>query len=82
MNGVMLVYKKLGQVLSSPQSFGLGEPPPQSLIETLSTMRRLLREELAEDNEQSSEDWLSSELSQDADPPEMVELSEGPEKGD
>ncbi len=67
MNRVMRVYKILGQVLNSPQSYGLGDRAPRPLIETLSTMRQCLREELAEDNHLSSEDWLSSELSQDAD---------------
>ena len=67
MNRVLLVYKTLGRVLDSPQSFGLGEHAPKSLEETLSAMRRCLGEELAEENELSSGDWLSRELSQDAD---------------
>ena len=70
MNKVMQVYRGLGQVLNSPQSFGLGERAPKPLIEALTGMRQSLREELAEDSEMSSDDWLSSELSQDADNPE------------
>jgi hypothetical protein len=67
MNRVLLVYKALGRILDKPQSFGLGERMPQPFVEALSTMRRCLREELAEENQQSSRDWLSCELSQDAD---------------
>jgi hypothetical protein len=67
MNRIMQVYKLLGQVLNSPQSFGLSERPPRPLIEALSTMRKDLREELVEQNQLLSGDWLSSELSQDAD---------------
>jgi hypothetical protein len=67
MNRVLLVYKALGRVLNSPQSFGLGERPPKLLTEALCAMRQSLREELLEENELSSGDWLSRELSQDAD---------------
>jgi hypothetical protein len=71
-NRVLLVYKMLGQVLNNPQSFGLGDRAPKALIEVLSTMRESLREELAEENQLSAEDWLSDELSQDADRPKPV----------
>lgn len=64
---LLLVYKALGRVLNSPQSFGLGEWLPKPLTEALTVMRRSLREELVEEDELSSADWLSSELSQDAD---------------
>jgi hypothetical protein len=67
MNRVLLVYKALGRVLNDPQSFGLGERPPKPLNEALSAMRQSLREELAEESELLSVDWLSGELSQDAD---------------
>jgi len=67
MDRVLLVYKALGRVLNSPQSFGLGDRPPKPLTEALCAMRQILREELAEKNELSSEDWLSRDLSQDAD---------------
>lgn len=67
MNRIMLVYKMLGQILDCPQSFGLGDRPPKALVEALSTMRKNVREELIEENRLLSEDWMSSELSQDAD---------------
>jgi hypothetical protein len=67
MDRVLLVYKALGRVLNSPQSFGLGDRPPKPLTEALCAMRQSLREELAEESELSSEDWLSRDLSQDAD---------------
>jgi hypothetical protein len=67
MNRVLLVYKALGRVLNSPQSFGLGDRAPKPLTEALTAMRQSLREELAEENELSSGDWLSRDLSQDAD---------------
>ena len=69
MNRVLLVYKTLGQVLNSPQSFGLGDRAPKPLVDVLSTMRRSLRGELEDENHLSAEDWLSGELSQDADRP-------------
>jgi hypothetical protein len=75
MNRVLLVYKALGRVLNSPQSFGLGDQPPELLTGTLSAMRECLREEMAEENELSSGDWLSSELSQDADRPRPVKVA-------
>jgi hypothetical protein len=69
MDRVLLVYKTLGQVLNSPQSFGLGDRAPKPLVDVLSAMRRSLRDELEEENRLSAEDWLSGELSQDADRP-------------
>ncbi len=66
-NRVLLVYKALGQVLNSPQAFGLGDRAPKPLVEALSAMRRSLREELEEENRLGGQDWLSDELSQDAD---------------
>jgi hypothetical protein len=69
-NRVLLVYKTVGQVLNNPQSFGLGDRAPKPLVEVLTAMRQNLRQELAEDNRLSAEDWLSDELAQDADRPE------------
>jgi len=66
---VLLVYRSLGRVLSSPSDYGLGVRAPQPLVEALTAMRRSLREELAEGPEVSDDDWLSDELSQDADDP-------------
>ena len=67
MNRGLLVYEELGRVLDRPQSFGLGERPPEPLTEALRAMRQSLRDELVEENELSSGDWLSRDLSQDAD---------------
>jgi hypothetical protein len=75
MNRVLLVYKALGRVLNNPQSFGLGERPPKPLTEALSAMRQNLGEELAEENDPSSEDWLSRDLSQDADQSRPVKIA-------
>jgi len=77
MNRVLLVYKALGRVLNSPQSFGLGDRPPKPLSEALCAMRKSLREELVEKNELSSEDWLSRALSQDADRDRPVKIASG-----
>jgi hypothetical protein len=68
-NRVLLVYRMLGQILDAPQSFGLGDRAPKPLIDVLTAMRQDLREELAEENRLSAEDWLSGELSQDSDSP-------------
>jgi hypothetical protein len=65
---VLLVYRALGRVLSSPQTFGLGMRAPQALVEALTAMRRSLREELVE-SQDAGADWLSDELAQDADRP-------------
>jgi hypothetical protein len=70
MNRVLAVYRSLGQVLNNPQAFGLSDRAPKTLVEALSSMRQSLREELAEANRLSAEDWLSDELSQDADRPQ------------
>lgn len=72
MNRVLLVYKTLGQVLNNPQSFGLDDRAPKPLVDVLSAMRRSLRDELEEENRLSAEDWLSGELSQDADRPKSL----------
>jgi len=67
MTGMMLVYRTLGQVVNSPRSFGLGERAPQALVDAITACRHWLREELLEEKEPSSEDWMANELSQDAD---------------
>ncbi len=69
MNRLLLIYKTLGQVLNNPQSYGLGDRAPKPLVEVLSAVRQSLREELEEENRLSAQDWLSAELSQDADRP-------------
>jgi len=58
------VYEELGRILDSPQSFGLGDHPPEPLVSALITMREKLREELIELNQWESED-LPAELSRD-----------------
>lgn len=78
MSRVLLVYKALGQVLDRPQSFGLGERVPEPLDAALSAMRRCLGEELAEENDGPTGDWLSCELSQDADLRRPVRIAATP----
>jgi hypothetical protein len=67
MDRALLVYKTLEHMLKSPASFGLGRQPPKALIEALRAMRQCLGEKLMEENDLLSRDWLSCELSQDAD---------------
>jgi hypothetical protein len=62
---VKKVYLMLGRVLSNPRAFGLDERPPKALDEALSKMQLDLMDELRE--KLSEEDFLSMELSQDAD---------------
>lgn len=69
MNRILFSYKTLGRVLNNPQSYGLGDRAPKPLVEVLSAVRQSLREELEEENRLSAQDWLSAELSQDADRP-------------
>jgi hypothetical protein len=71
-NRVLLVYRMLGQVLTDPKSFGLGDRAPKPLVDVLTEMRQGLREELAEENRLSADDWLSGELSQDSDSPRAI----------
>ncbi len=66
---VLLVYRSLGRVLSSPQAYGLGLRAPQPLVEALTAMRQSLRQELVEAQDRGENDWLAGELAQDADRP-------------
>ncbi|HXB22892.1 MAG TPA: hypothetical protein VNV88_16005 [Candidatus Solibacter sp.] len=68
-NRIKLVYRDLGSVLDSPESFGLGERAPMPLVNALTAMRQILREELVELNQWAPDDDLAAELSQDADKP-------------
>lgn len=68
-NRVLLVYRSLGRVLSSPHEYGLGLRAPEPLVSALTAMRQSLREELAEVHDFGDDDWLSDELAQDADRP-------------
>ena len=63
------VYTELGQVLDSPQAFGLGQYVPQPLADRLESMRRMLEEAGREQGPVSPDDDLANELSQDADRP-------------
>jgi hypothetical protein len=42
------VYEELGQVLESPQAFGLGPQIPPALADRLESMRRMLEQALKE----------------------------------
>jgi len=59
------VYQTIGRVLNNPRAFGLGERSPRALENELTRIRLELMEELRE--EISEEEFLSTELSQDAD---------------
>jgi len=61
------VYTELGQVLDSPQAFGLGKHVPQPLADRLKSMRLILREAARERVSVSPDDDLAVELSQDSD---------------
>jgi hypothetical protein len=61
------VYTELGQVLDSPQAFGLGKQVPQPLADRLKSIRLMLREAARERVFVSPDDDLAGELSQDAD---------------
>jgi hypothetical protein len=63
------VYTELGQVLDSPQAFGLGQHVPQPLADRLQSLRRMLQEAGKEQPPVSPDDDLAKELSQDADRP-------------
>ncbi len=72
-NRIKLVYKDLGRVLDSPESFGLGERAPKPLVNALTAMRQNLRAELIEIKQWLPEDDLAAELSQDADKPVSID---------
>lgn len=59
------IYVMLGRVLNNPRSFGLGERIPRSLEDALTKLRLELMEELRD--ETLEEEFLETELSQDAD---------------
>lgn len=59
------VYLTLGRILSDPARFGLGQRMPQALADTLGLARQELMQELRE--ELADSDFLTAELSQDAD---------------
>ena len=59
------IYIMLGRVLNNPRSFGLGDRIPRSLEDALTKLRLELMEELRD--ETLEEEFLETELSQDAD---------------
>ena len=59
------IYVMLGRVLNNPRSFGLSERLPRSLEDALTRLRLELMEELRD--EAPEEEFLETELSQDAD---------------
>ena len=67
-SGLADVYLELGKILNQPQLFGLGERPPEPLLQVLMRLRGTLRDEMARENALSG-DYLADELSQDADRP-------------
>jgi len=71
-NRIKVVHNDLGRLLDSPKSFGLGERAPKPLVDALTAMRQLLREELIELKQWEGSDDLSAELSQDGDTPASV----------
>lgn len=50
------VYAELGQVLESPQAFGLGSQVPLALAERLESMRRMLEQALKEQGTPSDDE--------------------------
>ena len=70
MNRIKKLYLEVGQVLNSPERFGLAERMPKPLVEALTRIQLELMEELRErgvEEEFFAQDFLSDELSQDAD---------------
>lgn len=64
-NRLKEIYVMLGRVLNNPRAFGLNERIPRSLEDALTKLRLELMEELRE--ETPDEEFLETELSQDAD---------------
>jgi len=67
-NGLALVYLELGKIFDQPHCFGLGESPPEPLVQMLTRLRGILKEEMTTETGLSG-DYLADELSQDADRP-------------
>ena len=59
------IYLLVGRMLNNPRAFGLEERPPKALEAALTKIQSELMKELQE--EISEEEFLSTELSQDAD---------------
>jgi len=61
------IYLLVGRVLDDPKAFGLEDRPPKALEAALTKIQTALMKELQE--EISEEEFLATELSQDADSP-------------
>lgn len=61
---IQQVYTDLGQLLTNPESFGLGRSAPEPLVSAVTAMRRKLKDAMVE-LDQSDPDDLSAELSED-----------------
>jgi hypothetical protein len=68
-NRLKEIYQALGRVLNDPLAFGLGNRAPKPLLDTLTSARKQLMEELIEQKcwPEDGEESLEAELSQDAD---------------
>jgi hypothetical protein len=67
-NRIQEAYRELGRVLDDPGSFGLSQGISRALEHVLIGVRRKLLEAFVENKELGAdEDWLTAELSQDAD---------------
>jgi hypothetical protein len=69
-NRVKDLYLEIGRVLNNPKRFGLAERMPKPLVEVLTKIQLELMEELREGGVEEDffvKDFLSDELSQDAD---------------
>jgi hypothetical protein len=64
------IYLLVGRMLNNPSAFGLEERPPKALGDALTKVQTELMKELQE--EISEEEFLSAELSQDADGPVLT----------
>jgi hypothetical protein len=70
MNRIKSLYLEIGQVLNSPERFGLPERMPKPLVDVLTKIQLELMQELRErgvEEDFVAQDFLSEELSQDAD---------------
>lgn len=70
MNRIKNLHLEIGQVLKSPERFGLAERMPKPLLDVLTRIQLELMEELRErgvEEDFLAEDLLCEELSQDAD---------------
>lgn len=67
------IYLLIGRVLNDPRAFGLGERPPKALEDALTKIQSQLMKELQE--EISEDNFLATELSQDADIPVLKGVS-------